>query len=62
MFKTSFPPSNSKGYEEAVRVQNGNRNAGDEFVLTSAMAQKWQQVGLDGKEKESRILKKFEKC
>ncbi len=34
----------------------------DDFVLTSDLAVKWQDIGLDGKEKESRLLKQFEKC
>ncbi len=34
----------------------------NDFVLTSDLAVKWHDIGLDGKEKESRLLKKFEKC
>ncbi len=34
----------------------------DDFVLTSEMAVKWNNIGLDGKTKESRILKCFERC
>ncbi len=30
--------------------------------MSSAVAMKWQDIGLEGKEKESHILKKFEKC
>ncbi len=37
------------------------KNAEEEFVMTSTLAIKWHGVGLDGKDKESRILKRFEK-
>ncbi len=34
----------------------------DDLVLMSDLAVKWQDIGLDSKENESRLLKQFEKC
>ena len=39
-----------------------NVGENDEFVLSSVLAVSWPGVDLDRKEKESRILKGFEKC
>ena len=58
-----LPPQlkNRKG----VNVKDGQERrdpTSEEYVFSTSMAQKWQDIGLEGKEKESRILKKFEKC
>ncbi len=54
-----FGPKSIEGQRKDAQRK---KEIDEDFIMSSALTVKWKDIGLEGKEKESHILKKFKKC